>query len=122
MTIRFHYRAEKTVVNPSFGFRIYTEMGTLITETYHLLHGVSISKVQPGAGHVDVLIDSLNLLPARYYLSLWITGESGQPIYDGDIRVALQVEPANIFRSGRLPDSRSGIVFFPQHWRVPEAK
>ena len=63
----------------------------------------------------------VNSLPARYSLSLWITDERGQQTYDGDARAALEVEAANIYASGWLPDSRQGIVFFPQHWSQPVA-
>jgi len=52
-------------------------------------------------------------------LSLWIT--EGEVVYDGEVRVTLEVEPGNIYRSGKMPDSRFGIVHFPQCWRVPQA-
>jgi lipopolysaccharide transport system ATP-binding protein len=122
LVIRLHYLADEAVRTPSFGLRLYTSMGTLVTETNAGLHGVHIGKIEPGAGFIEVEIDSLNLLPARYYLSLWITDPTGQPVYDGDVRAALDVDPANIYRSGRKPDSRQGIVYFPQRWRVPEAR
>lgn len=119
LVIRFHYHANKTVRYPSFGFRIFTNMGTLITETGNVIHGVDVPRVEPGDGHIDVEIESLNLLPAQYYLSLWITELGGTPIYDGDVRVVLEVEPANIYASGRTPTSRHGIAFFPQRWSIP---
>jgi len=120
LVLRFHYRAEKAVVNPSFGFRLFTELGTLITETNHGLHGIHIQKVERGDGYIDLEIDSLNLVPGRYYLSLWITGLEGNPIYDGDVRTALQVEVADVCGSGRELSSRNGIVYFPQRWELPQ--
>jgi lipopolysaccharide transport system ATP-binding protein len=122
LVIRLHYNAGKTIHNPSFFFRIYTDMGTLVTQTGNLLHGMRVPRVEPGEGVIEVEIASLTLLPARYSLSLWISGETGQPIYDGDVRLALDVEPARIFPSGREPSSRLGIVYFPMVWRVPSAK
>ena len=120
LVLRFHYHAEKTIRDPSFGFRLFTEMGTLITETRPCgCMGFDIPKVEPGDGYIDVEIDSLNLLPGQYSLSLWITDPEGKPVYDGDVRAVLEVEPANLFQSGRTPDSRMGIVYFPQRWRVP---
>src|SRR3989441_740365 len=77
LIIRFHYHAKKTVRYPSFGFRIFTNMGTLITETGNVVHGVDVPRVEPGNGYIDVEIESLNLLPAQYYLSLWITELGG---------------------------------------------
>jgi lipopolysaccharide transport system ATP-binding protein len=121
--VRMHYRANSTIHNPSFGFRIYTNMGTLVTETGNLLHGVRVPKVQPGEGIIEAEISSLTLMPTQYSLSFWITGDTGgQPVYDGDVRVALDVEPARIFASGREPHSRMGIAYFPLVWRVPENK
>jgi lipopolysaccharide transport system ATP-binding protein len=123
LIIRLHYRAKKTIHNPSFGFRIYTNMGTLVTETGNLLHGVRVPRAEPGEGAIEAEIKSLTLLPAQYSLSLWITGDTGgQPIYDGDVRVALDVAPARIFPSGREPHSRMGIAYFPLVWRVPATK
>jgi len=120
LVLRFHYRAEKVVINPSFGFRLFTELGTLITETNHGLHGIHIQKVERGDGYIDLEIDSLNLVPGRYYMSLWITGLEGNPIYDGDVRTALQVEVADVCGSGRELSSRNGIVYFPQRWELPQ--
>src|SRR5258706_7969536 len=99
LVIRFHYHAQKTIHYPSFGFRIFTNLGTLITESGNVIHGVDVPRVEPGDGYIDVEIESLNLLPAQYYLSLWITELGGTPVYDGDARAVLEVEPANIYAS-----------------------
>lgn len=120
VVLRFHYHAEKTVTYPSFGFRLFTEMGTLLTETGNVVQGTMIPRVEPGDGYVDVEIGTLNLLPARYSLSLWITDQGGALVYDGDVRTVLEVEPGNVYPSGRMPESRHGIVYFPQRWGLPE--
>lgn len=117
--LRFHFHAKDAVRDPSFGFRLFTEMGTLITESGHWMHGIHIPKVGPGDDHIDVEIDSLNLVPGRYSLSLWITGQGGRPVYDGDVRTTIEVEVSDFYKSGRLLDSRHGIVLFPQRWSVP---
>jgi lipopolysaccharide transport system ATP-binding protein len=123
LLIRFHYSAKTAIYNPSFGFRIYTPMGTLVTEAGNLLHGVRVPMIEPGEGFVDVKIFSLDLLPTRYSLSLWITGPiGGQPIYDGDVRTVLEVQPAAIFLSGQEPNSAMGITYFSQVWSPPKAK
>jgi lipopolysaccharide transport system ATP-binding protein len=120
LLIRFHYHANKTVHYPIFWFRLFTKMGTLITEAHNDTHGVDIPCVEPGDGYIEVEIESLNLLPAQYYLSLWITDVAGlKQVYDGDARTRLEVEPANIYASGWTPTSRHGIAYFPQRWRVP---
>jgi lipopolysaccharide transport system ATP-binding protein len=122
LVIRLHYHTKKTVLYPMFWFRLFTNMGTLITETAGDLHGVEIPRVESGDGYIEVEIESFNLLPAQYYLSLWITDEPGSHVYDGDARTLLEVEPANIYASGWTPNSRQGIVFFPQRWSVPSVE
>jgi lipopolysaccharide transport system ATP-binding protein len=121
-TIRFHYHSEKPIVFPSFGLRMYTEMGALVTDTSTWHHAIEIPVVPPGDGYLDLQIEFLNLLPARYYFSLWITeGGASNPVYDNVEHCAqLDVELSNIYSSGRLLDSRSGIVYFPQRWQIPE--
>ena len=119
LVLRFHYRAEKAIHNPSFGLRLFTELGTLITETDHVRHGIQIPEIGPGDGYIDLEINSLTLVPARYSLSLWVTGVGGQPVYDGDVRAALDIEVADVYGSGTELSSRAGIVYFPQRWRVP---
>jgi homopolymeric O-antigen transport system ATP-binding protein len=120
LVIRFHYHASESIAFPSFGFRLYTEMGTLVTDTSTWHHALDISLVPPGDGYLDLHIDFLNLLPARYYLSLFITS-GASPLHDHIEHCAqLEIELANVYSSGRMLDSRFGIVYFPQHWKVPE--
>lgn len=119
LVVRFRYRAEKSVPHPSFGFRLYSEMGTLITETSTWHHGIDIPDVPEGEGHVELEIDSLNLVPGTYYFSLWLTGIS-QIVFDGiEYCLKLEVEGSpNIYQSSRVIDSRYGIVYFPQKWEL----
>lgn len=116
--LRFHYYAQKTIHFPAFGFLLNTELGTLITATGTWHHALEIPTIKEGHGYLDVEIDAFNLLPARYVLSPWLTGLGGH-VYDiVDNSVPIDVEVANIYNSGRPIDSRSGIVFFPQRWRL----
>lgn len=119
LVIRLHYRAAKQISHPSFGLRLYTEMGTLITETSTWHHGIDIPEVTTGAWYVDLEIEYLNLVPGSYYVSLWLTG-IGQIVFDGvEHCVKLEVEgSSNIYRSSRPIDSRYGIVYFPQRWQL----
>jgi homopolymeric O-antigen transport system ATP-binding protein len=118
LRIRFHYRANKPIPYPSFGFRLSTEMGTLVTDTSTWHHCLDFAELAAGEGYLDLEIDSLNLLPGRFYFSLWITGP-GNIIYDAVEHCAcLEVELANVYRSGRSIDGRFGIVYFPQKWNL----
>jgi len=119
VTVRLHYRAEQAVRHPSFGVRIYTGMGTLVTDTSTWHHGFEIPHVAAGDGHIDLEIEMLSLLPARYCLSLWVTA-GGAVVLDGDVRTWFDVDVSDIYGGGKALDSRSGIVYFPQKWTLPE--
>ncbi len=121
LTIRFHFHAEKQIRDPGFGFRLFSNMGTLITETSARLNGIHIPKVGPGDGYVEITIESLNLIPGRYQFSLWITAPGGKPVYDGDVRTFLEIEVSDVYKSGRMLDSKLGLVYFPQRWDVSNA-
>jgi lipopolysaccharide transport system ATP-binding protein len=118
LVLRFHYLASAPVNYPSFGLRLTTELGTLLTDTSTWHHGVSMPEIPPGAGYLDLEIDMLNLMPARYVLSLWLTGPGGHLFDCLEHSVSLDIEPANIYQSGKTLDSRFGVVFFPQRWNL----
>lgn len=122
LTLRLHFRAEELVTHPSFIVRLYTSMGTLITETSTWLHGVTIPSIGPGEGHVDLELDALNLLPSRYTLMVSITGGPQNKVMDGDVRTYLDVEPSAAYGTVRVVNSRFGIVYFGQRWNVSEAR
>jgi lipopolysaccharide transport system ATP-binding protein len=118
VVIRFRYHATKTVLQPSIGFRVYTELGAMVTSTSTWFHGIEIPFILPGDGYIDVDIASLNLVPARYNLSLWFSdGSHDSHVYDGlDQCIRLDIEASNLHGSGRSLDSGYGIVYFPQTW------
>ena len=116
VVVRMRYHARVPIQFPSFGFRLTTELGTVITETSTWHHGIEIPHVPAGDGYIDLDISALNLIPARYVFSLGLTGP-GNHAYDNlDYCARLDVETANIYNSSRSFDSRYGIVFFPQRW------
>jgi len=122
LRIRFYYRAIKPIPYPSFGFRLNTELGTLVTDTSTWHHCLDFPELPAGDGYLDLEIDSLNLLPGRYYFSLWLTGVGGV-VYDAVEHCAcLEIELANVYRSGRSIDARFGIVYFPQRWNLDGMK
>ena len=119
IVIRLRYHANEPIAYPSLGFRMYTDTNLLVTETSLWHHGIYIQSLALGEGYLDLEIACLNLLPARYTLSLWATDMQGTLVYDNiEHAVQLDVEAANIYQSGRNIDSRCGIVFFPQKWNL----
>lgn len=117
VVLRFHYLATEPIYQPSFGFRMYSDMGTLVTETSTWHHSIGIPQVEPGEGYLDLEIECLNLMSGRYLLSLWLTDLTGALVYDNlEHGISLEIEKANIYQSGRDLDNRCGLVFFPQRW------
>ena len=119
LVVRMHYRASQPIAHPSFGFRMYTDLGTLVTDTSTWLHGLDIPMLPAGDGYIDLEIDSLNLLPARYYLSLFIGSSVSQHVYEAlENALHLDIEEAAIYGSSRRFSNKYGVVFFPQRWRL----
>jgi hypothetical protein len=106
------------VEGPHFGVRIHSELGTLITNTSTWATGVYTPTVTPGPGEAEVAIDFLNLMPGRYYISLWAES-TGQMQYDiVDHCATFDVETSNYYKSGRGIEPRLGLIFLPCHWKV----
>jgi lipopolysaccharide transport system ATP-binding protein len=120
LVIRLHYRAEKTVRDVNFGFLLFTHMGTLLTWTSNWHHYKLIPSIKPGEGHVDLEIDSINLVPGTYNFSLWLTGEDQKVLDKIESGLALEIEVSDVYNCGRVLESKWGAVYFPQRWRIPE--
>ena len=119
LILRFHYRANEPVSSPSFGFRWYTELGTLVTDTSTWHHAMEIPLLPKGEGFIELELSSVNLLPGRYYLSLWLTATGSGVVHDClEHCTRIDVEAANVYNSGRIIDGRFGIVYFPQRWHL----
>ena len=119
IVIRLHYHANEPIERPSFGLKICTELGTVVSDTSTWLHGLDIPRVPAGDGYVELEIDSLNLLPGRYQFLLWINSCLQSHTYDSlENAVHLDIEETPIYGSSRRIDNRYGVVFFPQRWRL----
>lgn len=115
LRLRLHYEAFATVTNPIFGIRLFSASGTFLTDVSTWNLGIEVSTVDPGRGHVDLAIDQLNLMPGRYFLSLWLSRPGG--VYDVlEQCAALDVETSNYYKSGRGIESRFGVIVLPCRW------
>ncbi len=121
LTLRLHFRAEEPILQPHFGIRLFTNMGTLIADTSTWLHGISIPSLAPGDGYVEVKFELVNLVPSRYMMSLGINGGPDGKLMDGDVHAFLDVEPSGAYGTARPLNSRHGIVYFGQRWDVSGA-
>jgi lipopolysaccharide transport system ATP-binding protein len=117
LVMRFCYLAHSRIAHPILGIRIYTELGTLVTEMNNWMTDFEIPFINPGAGHIDLEVDFLNLMPGRYSVTLFL-GAIG-PLFQDllDHCGVLEVEPSDFYKSGKGIESRFGLVFIPFKWR-----
>jgi lipopolysaccharide transport system ATP-binding protein len=117
LVIRLHYRVSKDrVLRPIFGLGISTEFGTVVARVSTWLCGVEIPILAHGDGFIELCLDSVNLMPGRYFLSAWLGG-MGPVFYDSlECCSVLNVEEADFYHSGRTSQDKSVIMLLPGHW------
>jgi lipopolysaccharide transport system ATP-binding protein len=116
LVLRLHYHASKGGIRPIFGVGIETESGTVVSRVSTWLCGVDLPPLVNGDGFIDLCLDSVNLMPGRYFLSAYI-GAMGPTFYDSIERFAvLNIEEADFYGSGRTSQDKSVIVMFRCHW------
>ena len=116
LVIRLHYRAFKDGIRPIFGVQISTESGTVVSQVSTWLCGVDVPVLPRGDGFIDLCIDSVNLMPGHYFLSVWL-GALGPIFYDSVDRCSvLDIEEADFYGSGRTSKDQRVIMLMPCHW------
>lgn len=115
LRVRLSFEAQEQVLDPHFGLQFFSELGTRVSAPNTWACGYSIPVLETGPGTVDLLIDTVHLMPGRYYLSPWV-GPIGEEVYDDlDRCCTLEVETANVYGSGRGAGLH-GVVYFPCSW------
>jgi homopolymeric O-antigen transport system ATP-binding protein len=116
LRIRFHYECYRDLTNLHFGLRIFSNLGTLITNAHTWATGQPIPRAPKGRGSIEMEIDFLNLMPGRYYLGIWVS--SFQEMHDVlDNVTKLEVETSDYYGTGRGIESRFGLIFLPHRWK-----
>ena len=118
LVIRLHFCAEKHTQKANFGLELYTETGAFLTSINTWSSGIEPSFLSPGEGNIELEIDSLHLMPGRYYVSLWLDGAKEH--YDRlDYCATLDIEESDYYGTGRGMKSRFfGIIIVPCKWRL----
>ncbi|MBP2681024.1 MAG: transporter related protein [Candidatus Krumholzibacteriota bacterium] len=114
--IRLHFEAREEIHQPHFGVMVYSDMGTLVTTFSTWATGLEVPFLAPGEGKIDLRIDHLNLMPARYYLTLWLSSLGGTKYDHLDHCVALDVETADPYGTGKGIGRRFGIMYVTGEW------
>jgi len=118
LVVRLEYEVAEPIGNLTFGFRIHSEFGTLITESNTRIHDIVVPTLARGAGYLDLDIYALNLAPGRYFLTPGIATIGGAVHDVLDNCVCIDIDPGQIYGTSRVVDSYYGFVFFPQSWNL----
>jgi ABC-type polysaccharide/polyol phosphate transport system ATPase subunit len=81
LTIRIRYDAVRPVVRPVFGIALHSTSGVHLTGTNTKIDEVATGTVH-GEGHIDFRVDSLQLTPGEYELTVAINDEFVQHDFD----------------------------------------
>lgn len=127
IAIRLWYHAKEEMRDAQFGMSIETELGVKVAKLGTAETGYSIPCLPAGDGHIDLSIEAVNLMPGRYWTTLWATSpkhyNSAKHCWDVlEHRVTFDVEPTDFYKSGAGVGRQFGIVLLPCTWRLGEAK
>ena len=117
LRVRLYYEATEDVPRPHFGFKIFTDVGTLVTTISTWATGLEIHAIPRGRGHIDLELDCLNVMPSRYFISLWLSSFGGVKYDALDHCVALDVESADPYGTGKGMEARYGVVYMTGKWK-----
>jgi lipopolysaccharide transport system ATP-binding protein len=114
---RLHYEAHQITLNPRFQLSLNTEKGARIATFGSDISGHYVDKLPPGEGYIDVDIDSINIMPDRYFFNFWIFGDRKKSYYERLLWCArMDVEYSNYYKTGKGIDKELGHVFMPCKW------
>jgi lipopolysaccharide transport system ATP-binding protein len=117
LRIRLHYECQKDMVDLYFGLRIFSNLGTLISDVNSWANKQEIPLAPKGKGSIDLEINPLNLMPSTYYVGLWAaTSGDWHDVLDNVAK--FDVEPSDYFGSGRGVNAEWGLVLFPYQWKA----
>ena len=117
LTIKMHYVCQRDMPHLHFGFRLFSNLGTKLTDLHTWGTGMDIPITPAGPGSITLEIDFLNLMPGTYYVGIWVSSMGAEWHDVLDHVMTLEVESSDYFGSGRGIESRFGLMFFPCRWR-----
>jgi hypothetical protein len=118
LVIRLYFEPKRKIQKPNCGVELYTETGTFLTSINTWCSGLKTSMLPPGKGNMELEVESLNLMPGRYYISLWLDGVRVH--YDRvDYCTTLDVEESDYYGTGRGMETRLfGMIIVPCQWKL----
>jgi lipopolysaccharide transport system ATP-binding protein len=116
ITVRIHYNHSDIIKDAHFGLTFETIMGVKVFNVH--------SKIQRGmlpdlsaSGVMECKIDRLPLVAGTYYITAGCGSQKKQMDFI-ERCCQLQVTEADIFGTGRTPDTKVSLVFVDAEWKV----
>jgi len=120
LSLRLHFDARSEIRDLHVGVEIRNELGMLMTISNNWMNGLSVSRVPVGQHHMDLDIDFLNLMPGRFYLTLWLKGPDSKNHDLLENCMVMDIETSDYYGSGRGINPQFGLIFLPARWRASE--
>ncbi len=117
LTVYFQFQSRSPIPNPGLGIIIEDERGSALVSLDNNVVPTDRNTFRSlDAGTVRVAIPRLPLVAGTYFLTFCLGEGTRRWVDCVEHALAIQVEPADVFRSGRIPDRAHGLFFMP--WEV----
>jgi lipopolysaccharide transport system ATP-binding protein len=118
-TIRLHYRCRAPVTRPVFSLAIVSQHNVPVFAIHTSDLNLTIPRVQHD-GYLDLEIARANLMPGSYLVHLAVGDDVDVHRYDHVLDAfEIDLQPADVYGSGKLRAAGWSLVFLPCTWRVP---
>jgi len=111
LTVYFQFRCSRAIRNPAFGFEIADEQGRPVSSLNNLIAPSAKNTFESITGGIAYFhIPSIPLLPGVYTFSLSLVEGECDWVDCVEQAISVEVHPADVYGSGKIPDQRLGIV------------
>ncbi len=108
--ICFEFEADFVMENALFGFALENLHGMRVTTINNMItSNTSVKEIKNGVAICE--FTSPNLLAGEYFVTLGIVSDPNQWIDYVEHAFTIKVEPADIYKTGKLLESGHGVVF-----------
>jgi lipopolysaccharide transport system ATP-binding protein len=117
--LRMHYRANRQLTDPRFGFALLSDKGERIFLSETIDANLRIPTLEEGNGRFDCVVTAPNLLPGSYYLEAWIIERPNVAFADHVHRIGrleIGVDPLQVERMSYLTCPARGRVLMDCRW------
>ncbi len=116
-SVRVGFAFDAKPVRPVLGLTIKTFIGANVLSVDNRFVGGYQFTEPMQQGTITCRFDSLPLIPGKYLLDLYFGDEhqSLDAVFDA---ISFDVNPADVFGTGKLPPAHGGPVYWPAHWSL----